>query len=66
MKKLIPLILVLFVLGFGRNLRSDEMRHQQEQPWVARFSASIDRDMEVLLGNFNVGGCNFSKYSILP
>ena len=66
MKKLIPLILVLFVLGFGRNLRSDEMRHQQEKPWVANFSASIDRNMEVLLGNFKVGGFNVSKCSVLP
>ena len=66
MKKLIPLILVMFVLSFGLKLRSDEMHQQQEKALVAHLSASIDRDMSALLGYYNVSRCNFSKCSVLP
>ena len=59
MKKWIPLILVIFLIGCGQDLRSDEMHREAQRPWAELFGSAIRGGG---FGSCNMSSCSFSPY----
>lgn len=72
MKKWIPLILVIFLIGCGQDLRSDEMHREAQRPWAELFGSFFTGGMgggnfgSMGIGSFSMPGCNMSSCSFSP